>query len=223
MFITLGLAFCSLAGQIYIYIFNGERFLGLVKMFDLNAEQNIPTLFSGFLLFLSSILLEVITLAKQRENNPYTPYWQSLSLIFLYLSLDELLGIHEKLNKGLNQILQSNPDKYWDVLNVTLLIVFGFANIKFLLHLPKNIQRLFILAFSLFAVGAVTIELIGVHYWTNIYGQKIFLAEVITTFEECLEILGVTIFIHALILYINSFTKDIHFNIVSSVNQNLRS
>ncbi|MBD2344859.1 hypothetical protein H6G18_11965 [Anabaena subtropica FACHB-260] len=216
VFITLGIGLASLSGQFYAYFVNGEQFSGVVRMFDLDEERNIPTLFTGFILIFCSILLELVALAKQKERNRYVPYWHGLAIIFMYLSFDELLEIHEKVNGILNQTAQSAPGQNWDILNISLALVFALIYFKFLLHLPKKIKTLFVLAFAFFVIGGVVIEFLGVYYFPNIYNQKLFIAEVITTIEECLEIIGLTIFIHGILLYIKSFVTDIHINIVGT-------
>lgn len=213
--ITLGLACASLAGQFYIYVLNNNNFLPIISLFNLDEERNIPTVFSALILLFSSILLEFITLAKQRDKDRYTPHWQGLAIIFTYLSFDELTEFHERTNSILNQIFQSPKNQSWDILNVVFVIVFTVIYAKFFFHLSKKIQYLFIIAFFLFVIGGVGIELIGVNFLTNIYHQKSFLAAVITTIEECLEKIGVAIFIHGLLSYISSFMKNIHVNFVS--------
>lgn len=213
--ITVCLAFASLAGQFYIYFLNGNNFLQIVSLFNLDDERNIPTVFSALILLLCSILLEFITLGKQRNKDNYASHWQGLAMIFMYLSFDEFIEFHERINRVLNQIVQSTENQYWDILNVVFVIIFALVYAKFFFHLPKKIQHLFMLAFFLFVMGGVGIELIGVNYWTHIYHQQSFLSQVITTIEECLEIIGVAIFIHALLLYISSFMKNIHVNFVT--------
>lgn len=216
IFITIGLAFTSLVGQFYIYFLNGKILLGLVQMFNLDAERNIPTIFSALILLLSSVLLEVIALAKQRQKEAYIYQWHGLALIFMYLSFDELLEIHEKVNRKINAIIQSTPGNYWDVFNVIFLVIFILAYLKFFLYLPKKIQNVFFLAFASCVIGGVGIELISVIGFSNIYHQKVFFAEVITTIEESLEILGIIIFIQGIFMYMNSFLGDIHINILGT-------
>lgn len=216
LFITVGIGFASLSGQFYAYFLNGEQFSGVIKMFDLNEERNIPTLFTGLILLFCSLLLEFVALAKQRESNHYVAYWHGLAITFLYLSFDELLEIHEKINSILNRNLQSVTGERLDILNTSLALIFALVYFRFLLHLPKKIKGLFILAFICFVTGGVGIELLGVHYFPNIYNQQLFISEIITTIEESLEIIGLTIFIHGILLYINSFVTDIHINIVGA-------
>ncbi|MBD2500465.1 hypothetical protein [Anabaena azotica] len=215
IFITIAIGFASLSGQFYVYFLNGDKLSGVVRMFDLNEEQNIPTLVTGLILLFCSLLLEFVALAKQRENNRYSAYWHGLAITFIYLSFDELLELHEKINSILNRIVQSTGQRL-DILNILLVLIFILVYFKFLLHLPKKIKRFFVLAFACVVIGGVGIELLGVCFFPNIYHQESLISEIITTIEECFEILGLTIFIHGILLYLNSFVTDIHINIVGS-------
>ena len=214
--ISLGLAIASLTGQFYIYFFGYEKLLGLVNFFNVDSENNLPTLYSALLLLLSSVLLSLIALTKQENSNRYTLHWQGLSIIFLYLSFDEWLQIHEKFNSRLNTLIESASNKNWDVLNLIFISVFVLIYLNFFFKLPAKIKRLFVVACTLFVIGAFVIEVIGVHYFPNIYHQRIFLAEVISTIEEGLEMIGITIFIYALLTYMSTFMKHIHINIVDN-------
>lgn len=214
LLMTLALAVVSLAGQFYIYLFSGKRFLGLVRLFDLDEEHNIPTVFSASLLLFCSLLLGLIAAGKQLDNR-YGKYWSGLSLIFIFLAMDEMFMIHEKINATLNPIVGSAKGQYWDVFNCMFVVIFSSLYLKFLLHLPKRIQINFVLGFACFFIGAVGIELIGVKFCNDLYHQNSFLKEAITTMEECLELIGLAIFINGLLLYIGYFIKDIHINILA--------
>jgi hypothetical protein len=208
-FISVSLALISFAGQSYKYFFD-IRGLLLIDLFDVDIENNIPTLYSALLLFLCAVLIALIALVKQRNKNRFTIHWWSLSTIFLYLSLDESLSLHESLNRKLGEKLQLWANGPWDILNSVILIVFILAYTKFFLCLPLKIQRLFFLAGVLFVVGGIGIELVGEHFFSSIYHQQTYVAEVITTIEEFLEMIGITIFLYALVSYISLFSNGIN-------------
>lgn len=210
------LALASIIGQIFRYFLGRERLLGLVSLFNMNYENNIPTLYSALLLLLCSMLLVLVALAKQQLKNRFITHWWILSILFLYLSFDELVGIHESINSNLGTELQLWKTGQWDILNSALLSVFALGYTRFFLHLPRKIQRLFLLSGSIFVLGAIGIELIGRQYFSSIYNQSYFIAEIITTFEEFLEMIGTTIFIQTMILYIDSCLGGINIRIGKS-------
>lgn len=218
------LALASITGQIFRYFLGRERLLGLVSLFNMNYENNIPTVYSALLLLLSSTLLVLIALGKQQIRNRFTTHWWTLAILFLYLSFDELFEIHESINSSLGKELQLWQAGSWDILNPILISVIVLAYTKFFLHLPPKIQRLFLASGSLFVLGAVGIELLSKWYFSNIYNQVLFMAEVVTTVEELLEMVGIIIFIHTTLIYIGSYLGGVNIRIgkpVSAIAQEL--
>ncbi|MBD1866698.1 hypothetical protein H6F95_05130 [Cyanobacteria bacterium FACHB-471] len=125
------LALISIAGQFAKYFLGKGRLWGLTGLFNVDYENNIPTLFAAFILFLASILLFLVASAKRRQNDRFTNHWRVLSILFLYLSLDELLSIHETINKNSGENLQSWQSGPWDILNSVLISIFVLAYINF--------------------------------------------------------------------------------------------
>ncbi|WP_293652606.1 hypothetical protein [Thiolapillus sp.] len=61
LFIVLTLLAANVAGIIAIYYFGHEYVFGLVPLFNLDMESNIPTLYSSAQLLLSALLLFFIS------------------------------------------------------------------------------------------------------------------------------------------------------------------
>jgi hypothetical protein len=70
----------------------------LVDYFSLCEEQNIPTWWSSYLLLACSAALFVIAATKTRAPGEFKRHWIVLAAIFCYMSIDELVEIHEWLN-----------------------------------------------------------------------------------------------------------------------------
>lgn len=212
--IVLVIVTASLVGQFSRYFLGRGNLLGLVHLFNINEEYNFPAWYSAFTLLICGVLLAIIALNKQLRKDRYTLHWKILSIIFVYLSLDEWFVIHETVNSSLNKLLQSAPNAYWDVLNSVFLITFLLSYAKFFFHLPKRSRYLFFIAGSLFVVGAVGVELIGVSYYPNLYHQPTFFSEIIATVEEFLEMMGIIVFIYALLSYMSMYMQDVKLSIV---------
>ncbi len=177
----------------------------LISFLDLcsvNAEETIPTWYATMLLFVSAVLLAVITAVKHQAHDTHTRYWAGLSLIFLYLSLDEGAVIHELFSDPLQAAY--NTSGYlsfpWLIAFVPLLLIFALLYLRFLFHLPPRIRNLFILAGLTFVGGAVVVEAVSANRW-SIDGGVTFPYLAIATVEELLEMWGVTLFIYALLSY----------------------
>lgn len=171
-------------------------------LFSVNAEETIPTWYAVLLLFMASVVLAFITAAKRANREPDVPYWIGLTLTFLYLSMDEGAVIHEIAAEwfDLNFDLTGFFTFGWQLVASPLVILFGLLYLRFLLRLPARTRNLFILAGVVYVGGAFFIEGISANQW-DLGGGVSFEYLAIATVEEFCEMLGVVIFIYALLDY----------------------
>ena len=105
------LAIISISGQIYKFTIGHDRYI--VNMFDLDSEKNIPTWYASTSLFFCSILLIVIGFVKKQINDQFYYQWILLSVIFLFLSLDENVQLHEQSITPLRSLFNSSGIFYF--------------------------------------------------------------------------------------------------------------
>ena len=67
------------------------------SLFYLNEESNIPTYFSGLNLMFAAILTFILSLNRNNVTSVSTNFWRLLSIIFLFLSFDEVAMFHERI------------------------------------------------------------------------------------------------------------------------------
>jgi len=186
----------------------------LCSIFHLDLEKNIPTLYSSVALLFSSFLLFVLCFFRKRNKLSYA-YWLTLGFVFLFLAIDETAAVHEKLIIPLRTALNTSGIFYfaWVIPYGIALVIFLIPTITNLFTLPKRIRLLFVAAGITYVSGALGMELLGGRHF-ELYGPKNHLYFLITSIEEVLEMSGIVIFIHALLTYIKSFTKNLTFKIV---------
>ena len=213
LYLILFLLLAHITGIISKYYFAHDHVYGLVSLFDFDFEKNIPTLYSSLALIVASVLLSLIANANKKIGASYIP-WYGLSLIFLFLSIDEIASIHERLITPVRDYFGAAGLLYfsWVIPYALALVVFIFAYSKFLLQLPRNIMFLFLVSGTTFVLGAIGFELIGGRYY-ELYGSNSIIYSLITTCEELLEMLGIAIFIYTLLTYIVSEFKFLKINI----------
>jgi hypothetical protein len=192
---------------------SSEWFYGL---FSLDEELNIPAWYSSFMLLSASALLAVITTIKKTDK--YFRYWKNLSLIFLFLSLDEAFSFHEILIiPALRETFNLLPIFFhtWVMFGIPAVIFFVFKYLRFLLDLPKTTRYLFLLAATLYLSGALGMEmtsgLLRVHF-----GQLSASTTIAIVIEELLEMVGTATFIYALLIYFSSLKEVINLKICIS-------
>jgi hypothetical protein len=209
--VVIVLAVLSYVGQLMHYFLPPNGLIEFfAKAFNVDREKNIPTAYSGFGLLLSSILLAVIAYAKKLDNDRYTRHWIMLSGLFLYLCLDEVGKLHERLIDPMHDLIHGTGFLYfgWIVPASILVALIGLYYLKFLFHLPIKFRKLFILSAVVFLGGALGMESIGGYYVSHYtIDDMIYQSE--ATIEESLEMLGIVMFIHALLSYIVVSFKDL--------------
>lgn len=226
LFVILGLNLASIVGQLTKY-FLPNYFLRdrLAWLFYLDAEKNIPSLYSVSTLLFCSILLATIAYVKKVAGNRYVSYWGALSIIFLYLSWDEAVSIHEKLIDPLRSMLNATGFFHftWVIPGsiFVLLCLLGFW--RFLGVLPKKTRRLFLIAGTFYVAGAIGIEMIN-GYHASVYGEQNIVYAILTTLEESFEMLGIAVFIYALLSYMSlSMDFDLCIRILKDSKQGKES
>jgi len=184
---------------------------GFVPKFHLDKEANIPTYYSSFILLISAGLLAVIAMVKKRNRELYARHWLILAVIFLYLSIDEGAAIHELLTKPLRHIFNLSSTFYftWIIVGFVAVVVFGIFYIKFFLSLPSKTRYIFLLAGIIYIGGALGVEVIGDYYLATTFGNRNFLYGMIVTVEESFEMVGIILFISALLDYIVMNTSNV--------------
>lgn len=181
---------------------------------DLDGERNIPALYSFLNLQLSALLLGFIYFSSQ--GRPYRRYWLWMSLIFMYLMVDELMSIHEKLSLLLAEVADisgSNSYYVWVIPFAILVLAFVVYFFPFLRSLTARFSRLFVLSGALYVGGALLMEVVGALHQAY-YGYD-FVHILIYSLEESLEMLGIILFIYALLRYykeeIGDYALQIYF------------
>jgi hypothetical protein len=84
--VICGLTIASAAGQFAKYMLGYTTLGGLITLFDLNLEQNVPTWFSSTQLVVCAIFLWIIACATRNNGDHAAWYWGILAIILLGLS-----------------------------------------------------------------------------------------------------------------------------------------
>ncbi len=176
-----------------------------LKLFYVDWELNVPTFFSAVLMLAASALLGTIFLLKNKEGSRFRWHWLLLALGFLFMSFDEIVSVHERLIEPVRAIF---GDVHFGVLYfawvipaIFMVMLIGLGFVRFLIELPRSISIAFLIAATLFLSGAIGFELLeGQH--AEKYGKDNLIYMVMTSIEEGLEMVGVIVFIGALLAYI---------------------
>jgi len=195
---------------------NDSSIVKLVRRFDMRGESNTPGWYSGAILLLSAGILALIAADKNARRDAHRRHWVVLAALFVLLSLDEIAAWHEGISHVLDRLNPSGFFKIaWVIPALIFVIVVGLWYLPFILSLPTKIRRWIILAAVLFITGALALEMIEGRL-LELYAVSSFPIITINHLEDFLEIMGVAVFIYALLSYIKSYMNPISLTIRDS-------
>jgi hypothetical protein len=205
--VIAGLALLSISGHLMVtFLPVGEFTRGLIWFVDLNKEGNLPTWYSSSGLLLAALLLAVISREEKRRGSRYSYHWLFLSLVFLFLSLDEVAGLHERSSDPVRSVLKTQGGAFyysWVIPGMIFVFAVGVLSLKFLFSLNPRIRKYFLIAGFLFVAGSLGMEMVG-GSWAARHGRFNLTYYLMTDFEETLEMSGVLVFIGGLLLHLQS-------------------
>lgn len=166
-------------------------------------------------MLLSSLLLASIATEKRCGRDPYRWHWAFLSFTFLMLSMDEAAEIHEVSIRPLRDFFDAGGLFYfaWIIPAMVLVVLFGIAYLRFLGDLPRTTRYLFVSAAGIFLAGALGVEMLGGKYAEE-HGHNNVVYVSYVHVEEFLELMGMVLFIYALLRYMKGHVRNICVEII---------
>ncbi|WP_299554931.1 hypothetical protein [Seonamhaeicola sp.] len=176
----------------------------LTTFFNFNYENSVPTAYSAVAILLCSILLFIIS-TDNNLSKSNSRKWLFLSLVFLFLFFDEIIEFHETIDYYVQSRLNTTGMLFfaWVIPYSLFVAVLGLVYIRFLWNLKKNIRTLFIVSGIIYVGGAIGMELFQAQIIYTTREHNI-IYYIFTSIEELMEMLGIAIFIYALVLYIET-------------------
>ncbi len=176
-----------------------DPFPKFYKYFNVGRERNIPTLYSVMALTVAATLLATNARHSWEKCDGQHRYWAGLALIFLFLAFDEGTKIHEHMSGVMERWV--TPKGYllwlWVIPYGFAVLVLAAVYLRFLVQLSRTTRYYFILAALLFLGGAIGVEMLSA--WEKDLNDYTILFCVLYSLEEFLEMIGVAVFIYALL------------------------
>lgn len=203
-FMILVLLLLNISYVLVKYVLIIEPASRYMRFFYFDNERSIPTVFSGMQLFIASLLLYMISM-KRELTKILRFQWIGLSLIFLFLAIDESISIHEALVRRTRSVIPITSEFLtfaWVIPYSIGCILFVLLGLGFLKKLPNKTRWFFITSGFIYCAGAIGMELIGGKIDSQI-GKENLIFALSVTLEETLEMFGICLFIYALANYIS--------------------
>jgi hypothetical protein len=197
-----------IAGLLIKYLLGHNNLHGLIPLFNLNSEANIPTFFSSLTLLSNAFLFLCVWKALVINNRRQTA-WLLLSCIFVFLAVDENCSIHELLVVPVRNALHTSGYFYfaWYIPYGIAVLVLAIYMLPVLWRLTGRIRLLLVLSGIIYLSGAVGVEMISGKYleYLHTLGQRANAAyEILNMLEETLEMTGSILCIYSLLSLLQS-------------------
>jgi hypothetical protein len=206
LIVTAILVVLSIAGQVAVYYLPDFPLRDtLANLFDVDNEQNLPTLYSVLMFLVAAFLCGIIAHAHSRADGRHVRYWSALSVVLVLPAIDEFVRLHEQTGSPVRDGLgiTGGPLYFaWIIPAAAVVAIFGITMLRFLRQLPLPTRQLLLTAAVCFLGGAIGMEMVGGAYRASHAGKNMAYA-LITTVEESLEMLGTAILLYALVHYIS--------------------
>ena len=185
----------AVAREVGLRAWGARTFLGEMAPFALEAENCLTDWYSSLLLAFMAVLLFVMGHAETLRR--WRPYWFSLAGIFVYLSIDEFVALHESLMGPMSRFhLTGAFGVAWVVPYGLACIVLAGVFLPFVLGQPASLRSQIILAGTIYLGSALGLEMVEAHSFT-IGNMPAFRLSMMV--QEVGEMIGLTIFAVALI------------------------
>ncbi|NAZ74698.1 hypothetical protein GTQ99_04575 [Kineococcus sp. T13] len=169
------------------------------KFVDANTEMNLPAWFTSVLLaVVSLVVLDVARQAHLRRDR-WRRHWAVLGAGFAYLSLDELVALHEKFIGPMSSLVgDQGVFKYaWVAAAGPVVLVLLLAYLRFLRALPRRTAALVVLGGVLYVGGSVGLEMVASALSGVGFSEDGVFLGTIMALEEVCEMVGPVVFLFA--------------------------
>ena len=168
------------------------------KFVDVNAETNLPSWFSAVLLTVVGLVTFEFGRRLLVAGARWRWHWVFLGLGFGYLSLDELVGLHEKLVAPMTAVVgDGGVFRYaWVAAALPVVVLVALLYARFLLALPRRAAALTLLAGALYVGGSVGLEMVANAFSDAGYSEQGLFLGTLQALEEACEMAGPVVFLH---------------------------
>ena len=184
---------------------------------NLDEEFNLTAFYSGMLLGIASFLLNKL---GQLSGKGKRQNWIILSRVFLFLAIDEIFQIHELfVIPELRQYVHPSLASIWVIPYAAIAAYFAIKFVPFFISQGRRMSQLSLVSGVIYVTGAVGME--ACNSWLVMTGEisrQGFWYEAISGIEEFLEMIGIIIFIYALLLALMKLQKKLSFKFSISSN-----
>lgn len=198
--VAVALAVASYMGQILTRHTDSDFIGNVAEWIDVDSETNLPTWYSTLLMAMAALFCYLVARCGRSAGSTNSRQWYALSVVMLFLSVDEAAQVHEKSTVVLQRFdlsgLSAAFTFAWVIPWTVLVILIGAYFYRFLTQLPRRDRWDIVLAGGVFVGGALGLEFVEGMVLTA-RGEEDLTYELVATTQELLEMVGIVLFIRA--------------------------
>lgn len=208
----------SMIGQTMRFLFDHDYVYGLVPLFFVDTERNIPTFFTVLVALGNVMLLIIIGLNARQHSNAHHLYWFALAAGFLFLAYDEAFQVHEKLTEPVRALLGNKELGIfylaWILPGIVGVVLLGLLFRKFLFQLPQWTRKWILVSGALYLSGCIGMEMVNGAY-AEAHGTN-YLYTFLATMEEGLEMFGLITLVHTLLGHLSRMSTKVEVTLITA-------
>jgi hypothetical protein len=169
----------------------------LWPLLSLSAEHNLPTWVASALLLCCALRAGAIARALA-AGAPWRRHWWGIAFALGFVSLDEVVGLHEQLGGtfGTGGVLYFD----WVLIAGPVVAILAVLYLPFLRALRSPTRERLVIAAVIFVTGALVMEL-PLGWWTERMGPDSLGYALIDWIEETLELVGTALALASLLAH----------------------
>ncbi len=183
----------------------------LVREFDVDREQNVPTWWSSMLLMVGALLAAISAAESRQRRSRAAPRWVLLSLVLALASMDEFLALHEMMSSPMRAhfaAISKVVRHAWVVPGFLIATAAAFGLLPLLRDVSPRVRAWMICAAVVYCSGALGMELVdGVSRPDRAETSLVHLA--FPTTEEFLEFAGASLLIGTLLIHLRERVEGV--------------
>jgi len=184
-------------GLLMTYRFDHDYVYGLVPLFNITLEGNIPTFFASGL-FVTGGALFLLLWRLNEQGSSERRVWLILGVIFFYLAVDEFAAIHERLIVPVREEFNTGGLLFfaWIIPYSIAVLALALWVAPTLWRLGGRFRLLFGLSAGVFLSGAVGVEMLGGRHFEANNETVDLTYRLYQTAEEFLEFTGLILLVY---------------------------
>ena len=176
----------------------------VIKGLDVDREHNVPTWWSGAILLVAALLAAAAAAEALRARRAQGLRFGALAALLALASLDEIAALHERINAPLRHALGAFGEvihNAWAVAGLALAAGAALALLPLARDVSPRVLASAVTAVAVYCSGALGMELVDGVY-SHVYGEDNLGYASLTTVEELLEMLGVSLLVGAFLVHL---------------------